>query len=141
VCCDIDSICCFVILFFVLFLLCYCIDNVFVIHFILIEKQKKKKKHSQGVAKTRNDTDHEPLFRQESYFQYLFGVKEPDCFGILDIVRHLFLCFSLCDIFDTNICFRIRRNRFFLFQDCLKFMRHGWAKYIDYCFISNSLFH
>lgn len=34
-----------------------------------------------GKAKCRNDTDHEPLFRQESFFQYLFGVKEPDCFG------------------------------------------------------------
>jgi Xaa-Pro dipeptidase len=34
-----------------------------------------------GKATCRNDTDHEPLFRQESFFQYLFGVKEPDCFG------------------------------------------------------------
>ncbi len=32
----------------------------------------------------RNDTDHEPLFRQESFFQYLFGVKEPDCYGTID---------------------------------------------------------
>jgi len=24
-------------------------------------------------------------FRQESYFQYLFGINEPDCFGILDL--------------------------------------------------------
>jgi hypothetical protein len=29
-----------------------------------------------GKALTRNDTDHELSFRQESYFQYLFGVKE-----------------------------------------------------------------
>lgn len=36
-----------------------------------------------GKAKTRADTDHEPLFRQESYFHYLFGVKEPDFFGAL----------------------------------------------------------
>ena len=30
-----------------------------------------------GVARTRDDTDHEELFRQESYFNYLFGVAEP----------------------------------------------------------------
>jgi len=35
-----------------------------------------------GTSSTRNDTDHEPLFRQESYFHYLVGVKEPD-FGVL----------------------------------------------------------
>lgn len=29
-----------------------------------------------GKQLTRHDTDHEPLFRQESYFHYLFGVKE-----------------------------------------------------------------
>jgi Xaa-Pro dipeptidase len=34
-----------------------------------------------GKATTRYDSDHEPIFRQESFFQYLFGVKEPDCFG------------------------------------------------------------
>jgi len=38
-----------------------------------------------GTSEFRNDSDHEPLFRQESYFQYLFGVKEPDCYGALDI--------------------------------------------------------
>lgn len=32
-----------------------------------------------------NDTDVSFLFRQESYFQYLFGVKEPDCYGVLNI--------------------------------------------------------
>ena len=32
-----------------------------------------------GLSQTRYDTDHEPLFRQESYFLYLTGVKEPDC--------------------------------------------------------------
>ena len=34
-----------------------------------------------GDAHERNDTDHEELFRQESYFQYLFGVAEPGWFG------------------------------------------------------------
>ena len=34
-----------------------------------------------GKQTTRYDTDHEPVFRQESYFQYLFGVAESDCFG------------------------------------------------------------
>lgn len=40
----------------------------------------------QGAKeKTRDATDHEPLIRQESYFQYLFGVMEPDCFGAIHI--------------------------------------------------------
>lgn len=38
-----------------------------------------------GLSQNRNDTDHEPIFRQESYFHYLFGVKEPDWYGILDL--------------------------------------------------------
>ncbi|XP_061392352.1 xaa-Pro dipeptidase [Musca vetustissima] len=32
-----------------------------------------------------NDTDTNYLFRQESYFQYFFGVKEPDCYGVLNV--------------------------------------------------------
>jgi Xaa-Pro dipeptidase len=32
-----------------------------------------------GISETRFDSDHEPIFRQESYFWYLSGVKEPDC--------------------------------------------------------------
>jgi len=32
-----------------------------------------------GLSETRFDSDHEPIFRQESYFWYLSGVKEPDC--------------------------------------------------------------
>lgn len=32
-----------------------------------------------GPSETRFDSDHEPLFRQESYFCYLSGVVEPDC--------------------------------------------------------------
>lgn len=38
-----------------------------------------------GKAQTRDATDHEPLFRQESFFQYLFGVKEPECWGVIDL--------------------------------------------------------
>ncbi|XP_004527355.1 xaa-Pro dipeptidase [Ceratitis capitata] len=32
-----------------------------------------------------NDTDVSYLFRQESYFQYMFGVKEPGCYGVLNV--------------------------------------------------------
>jgi hypothetical protein len=38
-----------------------------------------------GKQKVRYNTDHEPLFRQESFFQWLFGVMEADCYGILDL--------------------------------------------------------
>jgi Xaa-Pro dipeptidase len=38
-----------------------------------------------GISRTRNETDHELLFRQESSFQYLFGVREPDCYGSINI--------------------------------------------------------
>lgn len=31
------------------------------------------------------DTDTDYLFRQESYFQYLFGVSEPGFFGIINL--------------------------------------------------------
>ncbi|XP_028790599.1 xaa-Pro dipeptidase-like [Neltuma alba] len=38
-----------------------------------------------GDEQTRYDTDHLELFRQESYFAYLFGVKEPGFYGAIDI--------------------------------------------------------
>lgn len=38
-----------------------------------------------GLQTTRYWTDHEPLFRQESYFQYLFGAKESGCYGAIDL--------------------------------------------------------
>lgn len=38
-----------------------------------------------GVSMERNDTDHEEIFRQESNFCWLFGVKEPNFFGLLDV--------------------------------------------------------
>lgn len=37
-----------------------------------------------GPSETRFDSDHEPLFRQESYVWYLTGVKEPDVRVIID---------------------------------------------------------
>lgn len=37
-----------------------------------------------GISRCRDDTDHEELFRQESFFRYLFGVKEPDWYGCVD---------------------------------------------------------
>ncbi|KAH8406466.1 hypothetical protein KR215_001577 [Drosophila sulfurigaster] len=38
-----------------------------------------------GKDKSLYNTDVDYVFRQESYFQYLFGVKEPGCWGILNI--------------------------------------------------------
>merc|ERR1719491_2219542 len=38
-----------------------------------------------GKQTTRYDTDHEPVFRQESYFHYLFGVPEADMYGTISL--------------------------------------------------------
>lgn len=38
-----------------------------------------------GVEVDRYDTDTQYAFRQESFFQYLFGVREPGCAGFLDL--------------------------------------------------------
>nr|DAD22114.1 TPA_asm: hypothetical protein HUJ06_023577 [Nelumbo nucifera] len=38
-----------------------------------------------GEEHTRNCSDHVPLFRQESYFAYLFGVREPGFYGAIDV--------------------------------------------------------
>jgi Xaa-Pro dipeptidase len=38
-----------------------------------------------GTNPERNDSDHEPIFRQESYFWWLTGVKEPHCAVALEI--------------------------------------------------------
>ena len=47
-------------------------------------KQTTRLTNRSDRATTRHDTDHEEFFRQESFFAYLFGVKEPDCVGVLD---------------------------------------------------------
>ncbi|XP_003384774.2 PREDICTED: xaa-Pro dipeptidase [Amphimedon queenslandica] len=38
-----------------------------------------------GKQETRYCSDHEPEFRQESYFHWLFGVTEADCFGAVEV--------------------------------------------------------
>jgi len=38
-----------------------------------------------GKQVTRYSSDTDVLFRQESYFQYLFGVREADCYGAVDL--------------------------------------------------------
>jgi len=38
-----------------------------------------------GREESYYDTDAEPVFRQESFFSYLFGVTEPDCWGGIDL--------------------------------------------------------
>ena len=49
-----------------------------------------------GDQQTRYDTDHEPVFRQESYFQYLFGVSEAGCFGAVSLPRSAHALHRLC---------------------------------------------
>uniref|UniRef100_H2ZPX9 Xaa-Pro dipeptidase n=1 Tax=Ciona savignyi TaxID=51511 RepID=H2ZPX9_CIOSA len=40
----------------------------------------------QGGQQTQQDsTDRDITFRQESYFQWCFGVTEPDCFGTIEV--------------------------------------------------------
>ena len=38
-----------------------------------------------GLSACRDDTDHELLFRQESWFHWCFGVREPDWLGAIDL--------------------------------------------------------
>ncbi|XP_051150226.1 uncharacterized protein LOC127264760 [Andrographis paniculata] len=40
-----------------------------------------------GEEQNRHDTDHVELFRQESYFAYLFGVIEPGFYGAVNIAN------------------------------------------------------
>ncbi|CAO2823348.1 unnamed protein product [Amaranthus hypochondriacus] len=47
-----------------------------------------------GEEKTRYCTDHAELFRQESYFAYLFGVREPGFYGAIDISTGKSILFS-----------------------------------------------
>ncbi|KAM0921156.1 hypothetical protein ACQ4PT_007050 [Festuca glaucescens] len=47
-----------------------------------------------GEERTRDSTDHVELFRQESYFAYLFGVREPGFYGALDIASGQSILFA-----------------------------------------------
>ncbi|GER25158.1 Xaa-pro dipeptidase [Striga asiatica] len=47
-----------------------------------------------GEEQTRHCTDHIELFRQESYFAYLFGVQEPGFYGAIDIATGESLLFA-----------------------------------------------
>ena len=38
-----------------------------------------------GQAQFRYDTDTEELFKQESFFKWAFGVKEPGFFGAIEV--------------------------------------------------------
>ncbi|KAK7492264.1 hypothetical protein BaRGS_00016561, partial [Batillaria attramentaria] len=38
-----------------------------------------------GASETRYCSDHEPVFRQESYFHWLFGVEEPGFYGAVEV--------------------------------------------------------
>lgn len=56
-----------------------------------------------GASENRHDTDHEPLFRQESFFHWAFGVKEPDWYGIIDINtgKSTLFCPRLPEVYAT----------------------------------------
>ncbi|CAN6564509.1 unnamed protein product [Malus baccata var. baccata] len=47
-----------------------------------------------GEEQNRYDTDHTELFRQESYFAYLFGVREPGFCGAIDIATGKSILFA-----------------------------------------------
>lgn len=47
-----------------------------------------------GEEKTRYCTDHAELFRQESYFAYLFGVREPGFYGAVNVSTGKSLLFA-----------------------------------------------
>ncbi|EOY30523.1 Metallopeptidase M24 family protein isoform 7, partial [Theobroma cacao] len=47
-----------------------------------------------GEEQTRYCTDHIELFRQESYFAYLFGVREPGLYGAIDIATGKSILFA-----------------------------------------------
>ncbi|CAM0880272.1 unnamed protein product [Alopecurus aequalis] len=47
-----------------------------------------------GEEQTRHCTDHVELFRQESYFAYLFGVREPGFYGAVDIASGKSILFA-----------------------------------------------
>jgi len=38
-----------------------------------------------GESETLHSSDKEIMFRQESYFHWAFGVREPDCYGAIDV--------------------------------------------------------
>jgi Xaa-Pro dipeptidase len=59
---------------------------------LLLSSLGKRAEHGGGVLllqggeqTERHDTDNEPLFRQESYFHYLFGVREAGCYGAISL--------------------------------------------------------
>jgi len=52
---------------------------------VVKKKSKKIVVLKGGISHSRYDTDFEPIFRQESYFWWLTGVKEPDCSIVISI--------------------------------------------------------
>ena len=55
-----------------------------------------------GESEERYDTDHEVNFRQESYFQYLFGVMEPDFWGCIEFDEDSMKCVLFCPRLPTS---------------------------------------
>ena len=87
-----------------------------------------------GDQQQQYDTDTETVFRQESYFNYLFGVKEPGWFGAVDLAEETTTLFMprLPDVYSAW-CGKIQPPGHFSTVYAVDSVRyvdelHGWLR-------------